>query len=172
MDSALSWKLATALLLCLYAIALWGCQSSGDRRADPTPVDLFGEYRDDTPEHLIDSFILAWNAYDDASVYHFSTPLKEQNEETRDAFIADGAEKCRWKADWWGVEDQEYSDDRTRLIMNVKMVVSAEGYTSLSTMRFTCENEGARWLVSNHEWVGEYLDLRDYPTWLYETEEP
>ncbi len=160
------------LLLTLLAVSLNGCQSLSNGLDQASPEEEKTVYRDDTPIHLIDSFIIAWNAYDDVPVYHFSKPLEQQNDMDRDAFVQNGAEKCRWKADWWGVVREEYRDDRQHVVVDVKMVVSGEGYTSLSTMRFTCDAEGDRWLVSNYEWVGEYLDLRNYPIWLYETAEP
>jgi len=145
------------------------CIVSGCKTIPPdsgTPADAPIAYRDDTPEHLVDSYLIAWNEYDDGPVYHFRTPLKGQNTAEREAFIQNGAEKCRWHAEYWAIVNETVSEDGQSATLDIQMVESSEGSTTLCMLRFDLAREGDRWLVREHEWVGEYVPLRNYPDWI------
>lgn len=155
-----SWLAMGICLVCstgLYGCATW-C---------PGKTDLRPRYNDDTIEHLIDSFLIAWNRHEDAIVYDLSTARAEQTTESRNAFIADGAEKCRWYAAYWGMEAPVLAAGQERVSVPVTMVTMEEGSTSPGTLRFECALDGGRWRIVTWIWDEDGVELRDDAPWMH-----
>lgn len=113
----------------------------------------YTKYPVDTPEHLVDSYLRAYNRSYDEAIYYFSTSLAEQNPADRDAYITARAETCRWVAQSWKVDSVEFQDEGVRAVVHVSAVVASESEVTDSVLRFECMREGKRWLVLKREWV-------------------
>jgi len=144
-----------ALVLCGFS----GCRSGAGEHGLATVAPPGGDYRDDTPEALVESYLRAWDAYDDGAVYYFRTPIDKQNASDRDAFIRDGDSKCRWHPDEWKVMRVDYKWRESRATLDLDMVSTAEDSTTRDVLRFRCRKEGGRWLVEKHAWVGDSVEV-------------